>query len=77
MMDTMNKKAINITLPEDLLKEAKIQAVREDRTLLKPCFETTWKNRNGGVNPKSNGPAVLQATGSLPDQKANQTQDDW
>ena len=26
------KKPINITLPEELLKEAKIQAVREDRT---------------------------------------------
>ena len=32
MMEIMRKKAINITLPEDLLKEAKIQAVREDRT---------------------------------------------
>ena len=31
MMHSMKKKAINITLPEDLLKEAKIQAVREDR----------------------------------------------
>ena len=28
----MSKKPINITLPEELIRDAKIQAVREDRT---------------------------------------------
>ena len=32
MIASMSKRAINITLPEELIRDTKIQAVREDRT---------------------------------------------